>query len=393
MNRRDFLRLSALAAVAPLVDRRFLWPGLVPLALNRLDYWAPTTDPTILVEWRFTVGRITDGDQDFGFVVSISDVEVIGAQSNTLTVQRQDFGGDQLFAGNLYNGQLAYNDASATYTFKDDTDQELATWQWDESAQAYKLTITTAELTLANVRMIPQGALIPEGGDGQIRAGRLGTIIINSAYYGDWAILEIGGAEKGVARIDMQGLRPAEISAPVNASDDYDHHWFAIAADLNDGAPSGDDVPAWISAWKIEDLDGPFWGLTIARGSNASWTVTSLTEEDEASIAAPLTITTLNWQNLPASTGLDQSAGAKWRLTAGAGQPNDLIDIQLSVPAGQFITDDTRIISDWLEEAVGVEVEGTVLGSPISSVKMVAAESSTEFGFIFLPVILGNISS
>lgn len=381
MNRRDFLRLSALVAVGPLVDHRLLWPDLVPLSLNRSDYWAPTTDPTIRVEWRFTAGRLIDGDQDFGFVISVSDIKVIGAQANTLTVQRQDFGGDQLFAGNLYTGQLAYDDASATYTFKDEADQELVTWQWDEASQAYELTVTTVELSLANVRLIPQGDLIPEGGDGQIRVGRLGTIIINSVYYGDWAILEIDGAEKGVARIDMQGLRRAGTSAPEDASADYDHHWFAIAADLSDG------TPAWISAWKIEDLDGPFWGLTIARGSNASWTVTSLTEEDEASMVAPLTVTTLSWQKLPASTGLEQSAGTKWRLTAGASQPNDRLDIQLSVPSGQFITSDTQTLSSWLEEAVGVEVEGTVLGNPISSVKMVAAESSTEFNTTFLPAI------
>lgn len=390
MNRREFLKVSGSVTAWLLVEKFFFWPSPAAAAVNRLDKWAPATDPTIRVEWRYVAGRIVDGAQDFGFLVSISDIKVSGAEGNALTVHRQDFVGAQAFTGEVYFGDLTYDSASATYTFKDGSNQELASWQWDESAQEYKLTVSTPELTLTNVAMIPQGPLVEEGGDGHIKVGRIGVIVIDSDYYGDWTKIKINGDEKGFARIDFQGLRKTEISTVV--SNDYDHRWFAIAVDLADGSP------AWISAWKIEDADGPFWGVTIARGSDTTWTVTSFTEEDEGSMAAPLNITATAWQDVPANGGPSLTTGKAWQLTAGTTQPNDLLNLQVAVPAGQFITVDTNTLASWLEEGVGIEVTGTVLGSAINSVKMVAAESSTESSpdtepganTIFLPLILKN---
>jgi len=390
MNRRGFLRVFGIATAWPLVEKVVFWPSQIAAAVNRLDKWAPASDPTIRVEWRYMAGRIVDGAQDFGFIVLISDIKVSGAESNVLTVHRQDFVGAQTFAGQVYFGDLTYDSASATYTFKDESNQELASWQWDESAQEYKLAVSTPELTLANVTMIPQGPLIEEGGDGHIKVGRIGAIVMDSDYYGDWTKIKINGAEKGFARIDFQGLRKTEISTEV--SDDYDHRWFAIAVDLADGSP------AWISAWKIEDPDGPFWDVTIARGSETTWTVTSFTEEDEGSIAAPLNITTTAWQDVPTDEDPGPSTGKEWQLIAGTTQPNDLLDLKVAVPAGQFITVNTSTLASWLEEGVGIEAMGTVLGSVINSVKMVAAESSTESSpetepgpnNIFLPLILRN---
>jgi len=354
----------------------------VATAADRLTWWAPSTDPLMRAEWRYTAGRITDGDQDFGFIVSLSEIDTSVVQGYALTVQRQDFTGDQNFAGRTYTGTLTYDTPTATYSFKDGSNQELVNWQWDNSVQLYKLTVATAELVLTNVTMIPQGALIDEGGDGFIKAGRIGNVLVNSNYYADWTTLEIGGVEKGVARIDMHVLLKDSITTEV--STDYDHRWFALAADLDDG------TPAWVSAWKIEDFDGPYWTVTIATGSDMTWNVLSITEEDEGSLAEPLTVTTLERQNLPASTGLNNSTGKKWHLTAGNNQANDLLDLQITVPEGQFITGNIQTTSDWLEEAVGIQVEGKISDTQISAVRMVAAESTTEFDplvMTFLPLI------
>ena len=118
---------------------------------------------------------------------------------------------------------------------------------------------------------------------------------------------------------------------------------------------------------------------TPSTGSNATWNVFSVTEEDEGSLAQPLSVTTLQRQNLPASTGLAISTGKKWHLTAGNNQANDLLDLKITVPEGQFVTGTIQTTSDWLEEAVGIQVEGTISGTQISTARMVVAESSTEF--------------
>lgn len=358
------------------------WPGIIAAA-DRLTQWAPSTDPLMRAEWRYAAGRITDGAEDFGFIVSISEINTSLIQGNTLTVQRQDCAGGQDFAGNTYTGTLTYDSPTATYSFEDSSNQELVNWRWDNSAQVYTLTVATTELSLTNVTMVPQGALIDEGGDGNIKVGRIGNILVDSNYYADWTTLEIGGVEKGVARVDMQVLLRGDDTTEV--SNDYDHRWFALAANLNGG------TQAWVSAWKIEDFDGPYWTVTIATGSDTTWNIFSVTEEDEGALAEPLTVTTLARQNLPASTGLDISTGKKWHLTAGSNQANDLLDIQITVPEGQFITSNIQSTSDWLEEAVGIQVEGRISGTEISEVRMVAAESSTEFDPLtvtFLPLII-----
>ena len=383
MFRRKLVRLLfGIIGFCFLAGMFIFWPD-VSSAADRLTWWAPSTDPLMRAEWRYTAGRITDGAEDFGFIVTISEIDTSVVQGNTLTVHRQDFTGDQNFAGNTYTGTLTYDSPTATYSFKDGSNQELVNWQWDNSIQVYTLTVATAELALTDVTMIPQGALIEEGGDGNIKVGRIGNILVNSNYYADWTTLEIDGVEKGVARVDMQVLLRGSNTTEV--SNDYDHRWFALAADLNGG------TPVWVSAWKIEDFDGPYWTVTIATGSDTTWNVLSVTEDDEGALAEPLSVTTLERQNLPASTGLDISTGKKWHLTAGNNQANDLLDLEITVPEGQFVTGTTQTTSDWLEEAVGIQVEGTISGTQISAVRMVAAESSTEFDplvMTFLPFIL-----
>lgn len=407
MDRRKFLKLAGLASAWPLSAKFGPWPDINSSAINRLEKWRP--DSSLRVEWRYAAGRITDGGQDFGFIISMSDIKISGVESQQFSVQRQNFTGNQEFVGKTYTGTLSYDSGSATYTFKDEAAQTLATWQWDDNAaqQVYKLTVTTPELSLNNLVLRPKGSLIPEGGTGSIHVGQIAGILIDSDYHADWTGIEISGQEKGVARVDMQGLRRAQslsnlttafggwleqkagLGQPpassegvktADTTEDYDHHWFATAVELSDG-------PAWVSAWRIEDAQGPFWGLTIARYSGTSWQVVlALTEKD--SVVVPLEVNVLAWQELPASAASPQSTGTAWKLTAGVNQANDVLNMQVSVPPGQFITNTKQTLGSWLEEGVGLEVVGTILGNPISSTKMAAAETTAEFSLTFLPIVL-----
>lgn len=85
-------------------------------------------------------------------------------------------------------------------------------------------------------------------------------------------------------------------------------------------------TPAWISAWKAEDAQGPYWGLTIARGSSNSWEI-ALASSDETS-PDPIEIETLARQNLPVASG--KYTGQKWRLRAS----NNTLDLEITVPPG-----------------------------------------------------------
>jgi hypothetical protein len=335
----------------------------------------------LAAEWRYLAGRITDGTQDYGLVVSLTDVK-FPTPAQELLVQRQDFTGVQAPRSKAYQGTLTYNDSSATYTFQ--AGQASAAWQLDVAAQVYRLTVATPELSLSNVVLRPQGDLIPEGGDGVIGVGQALGFQIGSDYYADWVRVEVGGQPRGFARLDMQGLYPllqGSAAGPAQAGTDYDHRWFAVAG-------QADGQPVWASAWRIDTANGPFWDVTIAHGSGTGWKVASTTEQ--SAVVEPLAVRELAWQALPAGAGLGaQRAGASWRITAGVLRPGDLIDLVIGVPPGQFASS-ARFGAlgglTWMEEAIGTQASGTVQGLPLSNVTLAVAESTAEFFVEYLPL-------
>ncbi len=394
MNRRTFLALAGAAAAGAVTPAPWLRATLAAAPpLDRTSQWQPNQKQFLAVEWRYIAGRITDEVSDYGFIVALSDTKYpIGSRTQELLVERQDFSGDKAFATRPYTGSLTYDFPSATYSFQDSQGQASATWQWDDAAQVYHLTVASPELSLQNIVLRPQGDLIPEGGTGSIAIAPIQGIPLGSDYYADWVAIEVSGGATGVARIDMQGLYLASargslgVSPAAPASNDYDHHWFAIAGQL-------DGAPAWISAWRIEAQDGPRWDVTIARGAKTglNWQVDSTTELSGA--AFPLTVWPLEWQPLPSSAAaakIGQRTGKAWHLSAGISQPGDLIDLEIAVPPGQFASSARLGLIqglDWVEEGVGTFAAGTVQGKPLGSVALAVAETTAEFAIQQLPLV------
>ncbi len=378
ISRRTFLGLSGGAALYYFTRG---WPPTAAAA-DRLAQWEPDTVDS--VEWRYVAGRITDGDEDYGFVVSLSTLRILGSLEYQLLVQRKSFNEDSTFAEKVYeNGTLTYDSATATYTFEigqAPNTETLATWQWDETEGVYRLTVNTTELTLTDIVLRPQGSLIAEGGDGDIRVGRVNGVLVGSDYHADWTTIEIGDVEKGVARLDMQGLRP--IFTDTAEDQEYAHHWFAIAATLESGQK------VWVSAWRIEHFDSPFWVVTIASGSGQSWQIEQAVSEESG--VDPLQVEVLAWQPVPFATD-SRITGSRWRVVASNGVTN-ILDVEIGVPPGQFI--EGKPISgiggpSQMQEAIGTDVSGTILGEPISSVSLVVAESTADVAgtLIFLPLV------
>jgi hypothetical protein len=384
MKRRTFL--TVVGGVAAWSAATIVLPGprSAAAAIDRKAKWAPNND---VVQWRYAAGRITDGAEDFGFIVSISEAK-FPSQSQELLVERQDFTGNQAFKAKSYPGMYTYNSSSGTYTFQSSPALASATWQWDDTNKIYNLNLTSPELSLSNVVLRPQGDLIPEGGDGDIRVGERLGIQVGSDYHADWTVIEIGGVQKGVARVDMQGLYPAfqaAATALAQTGTDYDHHWFAVA-----GQRGGE--PVWISAWRIETQNGPLWDVTIARGGGGSYSSVPSSTTEESGVAYPLTVQLLAWQPLgtvdPALS--DLSTGQRWRITAGVSQPGDLIDLDITVPPGQFVTG-ARLGAagglSWMEEAVGVVAVGTVAEQALSNVTLAVAETTAEFYLRYVSLV------
>lgn len=395
LNRRQFIHAIGAATLAAVASHTI--PGIAGLSAQtvRLDKWQPNLSN--LIEWRYLAGRLTDATQDFGFILSVSFIRLPGSERQELLVQRQDFSGSGVFVGNTYSGTLSYNAATSTYTFLDETAVASVTWAWDETAQQYQITANTPELTLDGLVLQPQGTLIPEGGDGLINVGRAQGIPVISNYDADWVAISQNGLEKGVGRLDMQGLRPSflqkfDLSNQFNGPDiqntnrrdvepsGYDHDWFAVAAELADG------TAVWISTWRIEDdISGPYWTTTIATGSGQSWQIaTSLTEENSQT---PLNVVEQAYQPLPPSTGAEHlRVGRVWRIQA----PNNALDITVGVISGQLTISPRHaglLGQAFMVEAVGTEASGTVNGVPIVSTKLAVAESTHEFYLNYLPVM------
>jgi hypothetical protein len=385
LNRRTFLTLAGSAAAGAVTGAR--WAHITLAAsIDRTSKWSPNPNPLLAVEWRYVAGRIAAGNSDFGFIVALSDMKV-PSRTQELLVERQDFTGDQAFATKPYPGVLAYN--GGTYSFQALQGQVSASWQWDAAAQVYRLSVASPELSLQDVVLRPQGDMIPEGGTGTITIAPILGLPIGSDYYADWAAVEVGGVAQGFARVDIQGLYLAaargnrDLAAP--ASGDYDHHWFAVAGQL-------EGAPVWISAWRMEAQDGPRWDVTIARGTGPTWQVVSTTEQSVA--AFPLQVWPVDWQALPstaAAAKIGQRTGTSWRLSAGISQPGDLIDLEIAVPPDQFAASARLGLIqelDWVEEGVGMSASGTVQRKPLGGVTLAVAETTAEFAIQQLPMVL-----
>jgi hypothetical protein len=374
MRRRTFFTLAG-ASLASYAGRHWLAAGRAEAATwTRAQAWQPNA--SVLFEWRYIAGRITTATDDYGFIVSLSRPAPQSGRSPELLVMRKDAGG--AFSSTTYPGTLAYDPGTATYTFQASGSQVSATARYD--GQTYRLSISSPALTLADAVLRPRGDIIPEGGDGLIDVGQLLGFTVESDYYADWTAVELGGQTVGVARVDMQGLRPKSLTpAPIT---DYDHHWFALAGTQT--TPNG-PRPVWVSAWRIVS-GGTFWSVTIAAG--ASGQAFSYTETSGA--LAPLAVTETAWQPVPALGSVPvRMTGAAWHVSAGSNVPGDLLDLRLAVPPGQF-ADGGRAFPDgtvaFLEEGVGFNASGTVLGYPLSDVQLVVAESTAEFAVTFLPL-------
>jgi hypothetical protein len=82
--------------------------------------------------------------------------------------------------------------------------------------------------------------------------------------------------------------------------------------------------------------------------------------------------------------------GTAWHLAAGALQAGDLLDLTITVPAGQLVGSGRLVgggVTSFLEEGVGVAAAGTVLGKPLSDVRLVVAESTAEFALQHVPLV------
>ena len=391
MRRRTFLTTTG-GLIAAATIQSLLQPRARAATFTRIQAWAPNPSgsPVLVLEWRYIAGRITDKTgntaEDYGFIVSISDQRAILGISakQELLVQRQDFDGSTPFSES-YAGNFTYASGTGAYTFQATSSPVSAIFQLDPNTQLYHLTLNSPQLNLPDVVLRPKGNLIAETGDGLLSAGQVQGIQVDSDYYADWTEVEIGGQVKGVARVDMQGLRPViqAAGAPAQIGNDYDHHWFALAGTLDTG-------PVWISAWRIETTSGPLWDVTIAKGSG-SWSPVFKTEAD--TMAEPLTVDELAWQPIPGFTGSVEpnATGTSWHLSAGTTQPGDLLDLTITVPPGQFAKS-ARIggngTTGFLEEAVGISASGTVEGQQLSGVRLVVAETTAEFALAHLPLLL-----
>lgn len=379
MRRRSFLGLlGAIAAGA--AGGAAVRPTRA--AVDRLAVWDPAASSPfppnfVALEWRYLAGRIAAGSENFGFVVSLADYNELPALGftgrNELLVMKEDFAGGAAHRTSTYPGTLRYDPVTATYSFVASADPAVtATWRLDTQAQRYTLSVASPELALSDLLLTPVGNLIPEGGAGLVSSGDFSfngqRVVVQSDYFADWVAISRGGVPAGTGRLDMQTLRPnfGFGAAPTS----YSHHWFAAAATLED------TTPAWISGWQI--LTGPnaAWGVTIATGAGANWTLRSVGSDSGFSGRQPLEVQILEFQPIPGADPARRT-GKRWRLRAGQNAPGDLIDLELAVPPGQFIQS-TRVaaLNLTMQEAVAPAARGMVGGKGIVASSLAVVEST-----------------
>jgi hypothetical protein len=393
MRRRTFLGLLGALAAGGALGATRVAPAYA--AADRLTWWRPAVQPTnptggqfVALEWRYLAGRITAGDDDFGFVVSIADGNpppfLPGdpiPDSNRLLVMRQSFTGGQAHATATYAGRLSYDIPTATYTFVGDNSAVTASWRLDTAAQRYALSVSSPELSLSNLQLAPIGAFFPEGGTGDIATGAFTAeglpFFSDSDYHADWVALSLAGSPVGVGRLDMQTIRPRLQLTPLSRP--FSHHWFALAATLEDG------TDAYVSGWQILSGRPTAWAATVATGAGASWQVSSLSSEAGFGGAQPTEVAILAYQPVP-MVGGQQRTGQRWRFQAGRAALADTLDLDLAVLPGQFIQEGriTQATRAPMQEAVANSAAGRINGRRITSTRLSVVESTFNEGALRL---------
>jgi hypothetical protein len=389
MHRRTFLRLLGAAGALGAAGSAIL-PARA--ANDRLTWWDPAAfNPDlaggkfVALEWRYLAGRITAGDDDFGFVVSIADYNAYpglpGQDRFELLVMRQAFTGNQAHATTTYRGTLSYDAATTSYSFVGDNPAIRASWRLDTAAQQYTLSVSTPELALSDLLISPIGDLIQEGGVPEITSGSFTLnglpMVALSDYYADWVTLSLGGSPVGIGRFDMQTIRPRlALGAPPSF---FSHHWFALAAILED------DSATYVSGWQIVSGGGVAWAVTVAAGAGASWQASSIGSDKGFGGAQPIDVQILAYQPIPNVAG-QQQTGVRWRFQAGQAAPGDLLDLDLVVPPGQFIRNArvSEAARTPMQEAVATGSAGRVGGKAITSTRLTVVESTYAEGALRL---------
>lgn len=377
MHRREFLGLLAAMAAAGGVAPA--GPRLRAAAIERLPWWIPAPQPPFpplppltLLEWRYLAGRITEGADDYGFIVSLGTYRLPLRDPPQLLVMRQDLRSNS-HTTRTYPGVISYTAADASYSFVADQDPSVtATWRLDTTSQRYTLSVASPELTLSGLSLEPVGDLVAEAGTGRITTAVLGGANVASNYHADWLALRRGATTLGYGRLDMQTIDVASI--PSTRDFTFSHHWFAAAATL----ANGEEV--WIAAWRLVS-EVTTWVATVARRRiGDGWNVASYNELTPA-FAAPVAVQILAWQAQPvAANEPPQRTGQAWRVTAGLASAADLLDLTFRVAPGQFITG-ARVASGLtsfsaMQEAMTLDLSGSVGGQPLASVRFAVAEST-----------------
>lgn len=374
MRRREFLGLMAALAGA---GAGALGMPAAPMAaqVDRLRWWAPYPlvgpDGEVMgLEWRYLAGLISDAGKPTGFVVSLvtySNIPFVQAGRYELLVMREDLTGAEPHRTRTYQGALTYDAATASYSFSG-PDSSSASWRLDSAAGSYSLSVSTAELTLQGLTLLPAGPMIAESGDGVITDATFSGVEVFSDYYADWVAFQRAGETIGYGRFDIQNLKTRGLARPTG----FSHHWFGIAAEAA-------GQPVWVSAWRLVS-EKTYWVVTVARGSGATWTVESFTEASPG-FAHPLAVEILEWQPQPVPAGeAARRTGRRWRVTAGRLLPGDLLDLDISVPPGQFIGD-LRVAAgvtstSRMQEAITGTAAGSVAGAAFGNLRFAVAEST-----------------
>lgn len=327
----------------------------------------------VVLEWRYLAGRITEGAEDYGFVVSLASynaVPTIQTAHYDLLVARQDLIGDQGHVSQIYTQPNTTPNFSANvYRFA--SQGADVTWALGSDG-AYSLSVSSPKLTLGDVTLRPISALIAEGGDGDLPIAKFGAAFVNSDYYNDWLVIERAGQAIGYARLDIQTLRPTTLAEPTG----FSHHWFAVAARLADGEE------VWLSAYKLIS-EQTYWYCTLGRRAPAgTWSVESLSYES-AAVAHPLEVEIIEWQPQLRQDGTPtepkRRTGRRWRVRLGRTTPGDLLDLELEVRPGQFLQGariSGVITADAMQESVGKVLSGSVSGVAITEAYFTVAEST-----------------
>lgn len=399
LNRRDFLKQLGRVGATAIVSQIFpppnasaeqqkqqsepTWEEEKQAILSRKEKFQPFNRGN--AEWEYVTFQYDDvANQKIGVTLSMSELTdpSNGKKIHHLLVMKH-YLATKTTESFTYNGTRSFSPTRSTYSFKDKSGSELASFSYHENDDNYKIQVRTTQfnsdsLDPDGLTLSPVGDLMAVSKDGNFPVAKYdgGKLVTN--YYADHVEVRkqdgttIGFGRRDSENLEIEGVMPSTVI-------DVDHTWVHTTVELANGNR------AHITAWECKTGgDFKFADITIVNPTTRKVESFTSRNEEDADFTLDFIPSASESERIPSQSPTSREMMTHGGKVIAKSGSQILFEIDVDGNPGQFI-DGKGILQ--MVEAHGTST-GSVFGVSINTSDSAIWETTNESHFLFLPLVL-----